>query len=101
MRPSQPHSARLPGCLPLRLQGQLRLQHSRREYLAVIRYFWPRLLVTSLAWLLNDFAVSRRALGQVCFCREAANAGAVAATHACPYQPAALGPALLLPAVLR
>lgn len=26
------------------------------EYLVILRYYWPRLLVTCLAWLVNDFA---------------------------------------------
>ncbi|PRW58781.1 proton phosphate symporter [Chlorella sorokiniana] len=29
---------------------------SRRHYLLLLRHFWPRLLVTSTAWMLNDFA---------------------------------------------
>lgn len=44
---------------------ELQPQHCRREYLVMLRHYSPRLLVTSLAWLLNDFAVRCTMLGQV------------------------------------
>ena len=33
-------------------------RHGRRssEYWVILRYYWPRLLVTCMAWLANDFA---------------------------------------------
>lgn len=44
-------------CIAFRVQ--LRAP-SRQHYAVLLRHYWPRLLVTSTAWLLNDFAVSAR-----------------------------------------
>lgn len=38
---------------------QLRAHHSPHEYLLTFHYFWPRVLVTSVAWGLSGFAVSQ------------------------------------------
>ncbi len=41
--------------------------HSRKEYLLVLSYFWPRLLATCLGWAANDFAFYGNKLFQVCY----------------------------------
>lgn len=37
----------------------MRGRRSLREYWAVLRFYWPRLLITCLGWVANDFAVRR------------------------------------------
>lgn len=36
---------------------QMRAHHSQQEYKLVIRYYWPRVFATSLAWAAGGFAV--------------------------------------------
>ena len=36
---------------------QIRAHHSQQEYWIVVRYYWPRLFVTALAWSCSNFAV--------------------------------------------